>query len=129
MVAVAYSGLWDEVHGEPHALTAKYPSMNGILRAFMQKRGFYGYVRGSGRFAPATSKRVTTVKPSISARGVTITNMGGGIEAISDYARPATATAAQLSELFDTTLRHQYAGDLADHDETGKALTEITQST
>lgn len=96
-----WSGLFDGVHGSPHTLLVDRPPMRGVLRILLQRRGIYGYADTFGGTVPATRKRVDPELPL------------GGTRMINDDATVPDATAGEVDEVADTTLKHTYVADLS----------------
>lgn len=135
----AYSGLYDGVFGTPYAPIAKpVPAISGILRVMLQKRGLYGYARAFGGAAPLTVKGVDADRNDMQVRGgwdyatrtddaankVTITNIGGDINALEDINTPALPDGVALNRTRKVHLNRQYAKDDANLPVTAPALTE-----
>lgn len=147
----AFSGLWDGVHGDPYHTSVDggagtppsqvpNPSLGGIVRVLMQKRGMFGVVKAITQGTSVASyKRVTADRPDVTVRGgydyanrqndvanqVSIANLGGGATTLENENTVANASVATLTHIFDTTLRQGYVGDSAENGVTADALSEL----
>lgn len=142
----AFSGLWDGIHGENHALTsdANPPQSRGIIRTFMQRQSMHGYVNALGQLSPTVKTLTAGDRSDVAVIGgmeawpsrdpdagnqVTIENLGDELQggagtALDTRARPADPAAADLAHTFDTTLNEGYAADDANTGQTAEALAE-----
>jgi hypothetical protein len=143
----SFSGLWDGVHGDGYAAMpkadAKPPQARGIVRTFMQRPSMHGHVNALGRNSPATRAAIDADRPDITvpgtfswpartlARDVTVTNSAShidGADVNESHARVPDATAADLVNTYDTTLRNGHPADKADSGVTSPAVSEVVSS-
>ncbi len=123
----SWSGIWDYVEGDTHALDAKHnpPQARGMIRALMQNSFMHGHVNALGRTAPATRTMASVTGETLTVKGgydyanrqddvanqVDITNMHGNDRAMVTYSRVTDATERDMAGVYDTTLRKYYAAD------------------
>lgn len=140
----AFSGLWDGVHGQAYAAMpkadAKPPQARGIVRTFMQRPSMHGHVNALGRNAPATRAAIDADRPDITvpgtftwpartlARDVTVTNSASHVDGANVnevHNRVPDATAGDLANTYDTTLRNGHPRDEAMSGVTSPQVSEV----
>lgn len=140
----SFSGLWDGVHGQAYSAMAKAdakpPQARGIVRTFMQRPSMHGHVNALGRNAPATRAVIDADRADITvpgsmawptrvvSRNVTVTNSGSHVDGNpvnETVARVPDATATDLVNTYDTTLRNVHPADEANSGVTSPAVTEV----
>lgn len=98
---MAWSGLYDDIGGAPHALLNGESPLKGLMRRFMQKRGLYGMAKEAGGTVPATVKQVDSALPH------------GGLRTIGTKTTDTEWTAGEMDAAADTQLEGTYAADLS----------------
>jgi hypothetical protein len=119
----AWSGLFDDVHGAPHALITARPPVSRLLRVLMQKRGMFGFAEaledsGGTDFSTITERAVVdpdegTITAHSGQTG-NITNARGGNRAVSNVAVVGDPDDAELHAVMDVHAKKlTYVADLS----------------
>jgi hypothetical protein len=139
----AFSGLYDGVHGDGFAALRKQsrpPTLRGIVRVFMQKRGLHGTSSALGRNTPDAIAQVDTDRGDINvpgtftwpartlARDIVLTNSSPGTTQGDVVSRVPAATEADLVNSFDTTKRNGHPADEANSGVTSPAVAKAVGS-
>lgn len=97
---MAWSGLFDDIGGAPHALLNGTTPLRGLMRRFMQKRGLYGMAKESGGTVPSTRKQIDSELPH------------GGLRTLVDASTDTEWTTGEMDVVADTQLEPTVAVDL-----------------
>jgi hypothetical protein len=119
---------------------AKPPQARGIVRTFMQRPSMHGHVNALGRNAPATRAVIDADRADITvpgtfswptrtlARDITVTNSASHVDGANvneTKARVPDATATDLVNTYDTTLRNGHPRDGALSGVTSPVVSEV----